>query len=91
MFGNEVGEQVKCFKTAWANACSRAKITDLHFHDLRRECGSRWHEAEIPLVQIQAWLGHTNIVQTSTYLGVSLTGAEDHKRRLETAPGFAHD
>jgi hypothetical protein len=38
-----------------------------------------------------AWLGHVNIVQTSTYLSVSLTGAEDYKRRLDTAPGFPHD
>ncbi len=32
------------------------------------------HEAGISLVQIQAWLGHTNTVQAATYLGMSLTG-----------------
>lgn len=91
VFGNEVGEQVKDIKTAWGATCRRAKITDVHFHDLRREAGSRWHEAGVSLVQVQAWLGHTNISQTSTYLGVSLTGTEAAKRLLETAEGFAHE
>jgi integrase len=93
VFGNEVGEQAKNIKTAWEYACRRAKITDLHFHDLRRECGSRWHEAGVPLVQIQAWLGHSNIVQTSTYLAVSLAGTDEALRLVEAfeaAGGFAH-
>jgi len=90
VFGNEVGEQVKSVTTAWTATRRRAKITDLHFHDLRRECASRWHERGTSLVQVQAWLGHTNIAQTSTYLGVSLAGTAEEKRRLETADGFAH-
>jgi integrase len=49
---------------------------DLHFHDLRREAGSRWMDAGIPLATIQRWLGHANISQTSTYLGASL-GRDD--------------
>jgi hypothetical protein len=91
VFGNEVGEQVSSVNTAWTSACRRAKITDLHFHDLRRECGSRWHEAGVPLAQIQAWLGHTTPTQTSTYLNVTDAGADEWARRLETLPGFAHD
>jgi integrase len=90
VFGNEVGEAVKCIKTAWSLACERAKITDLHFHDLRRECGSRWHEAGVPLAQIQAWLGHTTLTQTSTYLNITDAGVDEWMRRLESAPGFAH-
>lgn len=92
VFGNEVGEQSKSINTAWRLACKRAKISDLHFHDLRRECGSRWHEAGVPLVQIQAWLGHSNIVQTSTYLAVSLAGTDEALRLVEAfeaAGGFA--
>jgi len=50
---------------------------DLHFHDLRREAGSRWMDAGIPLATIQRWLGHANISQTSTYLGASL-GRDEH-------------
>jgi integrase len=49
---------------------------DLHFHDLRREAGSRWMDGGIPLGTVQRWLGHKNISQTSTYL--SGTPASDH-------------
>ena len=65
----------------------------LHFVHPQRECGSRWHEAGVPLMQIQAWLGHSNIVQTSTYLAVSLAGTDDALRMPEAdeaARGFAH-
>ena len=44
VFGNEIGQLIGSIKTAWRLACERAKITDLHFHDLRREAavdGSR--------------------------------------------------
>lgn len=44
VFGNEVGEPVDNVKTAWRTACRRAGISGLNFHDLRRECGSRWLE-----------------------------------------------
>jgi integrase len=76
VFGNEIGQRVITVKTAWRLACRRAKIADLHFHDLRREAGSRWLEGGVPLQIIQAWLGHANIDQTSTYL--SATAAAQH-------------
>ena len=48
---------------------SRAALAtiDLHFHDLRREAGSRWLEGGVPLHTIRDWLGHTSIAQTSAY------------------------
>lgn len=57
---------------------SRAALAaiDLHFHDLRREAGSRWMDGGVPLATIQRWLGHSNIAQTSTYL--SGTPASEH-------------
>jgi integrase len=64
------------------SAASRAALRtiDLHFHDLRREAGSRWMDAGVPLATIQRWLGHANISQTSKYLGASL-GADDRDMR----------
>ena len=62
----------------------RAKITGLHFHDLRREAGSRWMDAGIPLATIQRWLGHANISQTSTYLGASLGADELDMQQYES-------
>jgi integrase len=45
VFGTDTGARVKSIRTAWTNACEKAGITGLHFHDLRREfaagCSSR--------------------------------------------------
>jgi integrase len=40
------------------------RAIDLHFHDPRREAGSRCLEGGVPLHRIQKWLGHANISQT---------------------------
>jgi integrase len=81
VFGDEIGRPRRSIKTAWRLTCRRAKIVGLHFHDLRREAGSRWMDAGIPLATIQRWLGHANISQTSTYLGASL-GADELEMRV---------
>jgi hypothetical protein len=65
----------------------RAKVTDLHFHDLRREAGSRWMDTGIPLATIQRSLEHANIAQTSTYLGASLGANELDMRAYEERIG----
>ncbi len=49
----------------------RAKIHDLHFHDLRREAGSVWIERGVSIANVQKWLGHANISQTSKYLATT--------------------
>jgi integrase len=68
-FGNELGEQVKGFKTAWRLTCKRAQITGLHFHDLRRESGSRLLETPgVSLTDVRDYLGHRDVSQTNTYL-----------------------
>jgi integrase len=87
VFGDEIGRQRLSIKTAWALTLKRAKIVGLHFHDLRRECGSRWMDAGIPLATIQRWLGHANIAQTSTYLGASLGADELDMRAYEERIG----
>jgi integrase len=97
VFGDEVGRRRVSIKTAWKLTLKRAnraadeaklpKIEGLRFHDLRREAGSRWMDAGIPLATIQRWLGHTNISQTSTYLGASLGGDEQDMRYFEEKIG----
>ena len=64
------GAQARKKPTAVLTPDCRAALRaiDLHFHDLRREAGSRWLDAGVPLHRIQKWLGHANISQTSTYL-----------------------
>lgn len=87
VFGDEVGRRRRSIKTAWRLTCQRAKIEALHFHDLRREAGSRWMDAGVPLGTIQRWLGHFNISQTSTYLAASGGGDADAMRAFEEATG----
>jgi hypothetical protein len=55
----------------------------LHFHDLRREVGSRWLDGGVPLQVIRDWLGHANISQTSTYLESTFAGQHEAMRAFE--------
>ena len=87
VFGDAVGRRRRSIKTAWKLTCARAKIVGLHFHDLRREAGSRWMDAGVPLATIQRWLGHHNISQTSTYLAASGGGDTDAMHAFEQASG----
>ncbi|HUL71483.1 MAG TPA: tyrosine-type recombinase/integrase, partial [Vicinamibacterales bacterium] len=58
-------------------------IVDLHFHDLRREFGSRLMESGAPIHTVRDYLGHADISQTSTYLATSLIGLEAAMRQFE--------
>lgn len=94
VFGDAIGRRsaslraaVRKVGAAFNRSCAEALITELHFHDLRREAGSRWMDAGIPLATIQRWLGHANISQTSTYLGASLGGDEQDMRAYEERIG----
>ena len=61
---------------------------DLHFHDLRREFGSRIIEAGGTIVDAQVLLGHTDPSQTATYLATTVKGLQSAIDRLDahTAP-----
>lgn len=86
VFGNEVGEPVKDVRRQWERTCKAAKITGLHFHDLRRELASRLLESKTDLHDVRDFLGHANISTTSTYLAstpVRLAAALD---RLDPEP-----
>lgn len=59
------------------------RSVDLHFHDLRREAGSRWLDLGVPLHTIRDWLGHTNIEQTSTSLAGTQKTQHNAMRQFE--------
>jgi integrase len=68
------------------------RAINLHFHDLRREFGSRVLESGSSLIEARDLLGHANISQTSTYLessakalGLAIERKEEHERRLAEA------
>ena len=53
---------------AWDIGRKVAKLSDLRFHDLRREFASRLLERGVPLPTIQRLLGHHSIQMTMRYL-----------------------
>jgi integrase len=75
-FGSATGEYVKSFRTAWETVLRLAGITDpaeeidgdLHWHDLRHECGSRYADQGMDARHIQMLLGHTDLKTTERYL-----------------------
>jgi len=86
VFGNDVGEAQDSIKTAWRLTCQRAGITDLHFHDLRRECGARLIETPgISLVDVRDWLGHKTVDMTNTYLSTTIGRLQAAGRKVDRA------
>ncbi len=84
------GEEARNVPTKGLSAESRAALRgiDLHFHDLRREAGSRWLDSGVPLHRIQKWLGHANISQTSTYLMADSADDDEAMRRFDAQRGL---
>ena len=75
VFGTSTGERIASIKTAWRLTCARAKIDGLHFHDLRREAGSRLLESgRFFLHDVSRFLDHADIATTSRYLQASRLG-----------------
>jgi integrase len=81
------GHAPKFTKTGNLTPASRRALQaiDLHFHDLRREAGSRWLEGGVPIHVVRDWLGHTSIQQTSTYLGTTVKTQHDAMAAYERA------
>ncbi len=59
--------------------------SNLTFHDLRHEAGSRLLESGWPIHNVAHMLGHANISQTSTYLNATRVGLQDAMRRLDAS------
>ena len=78
-YGNARGNYVKSFRTSWETLLALAGITDpeenldgdLHWHDFRHECGSRYAEQGMDVRRIQYLLGHANLKTTERYLNVN--------------------
>ena len=98
VFGNEVGERVKCVQKAWTKTCKRAGIEGLQLRDLRREFASQLQEAPgVSPHEVATWLDisyartgqptvHANITTTSRYLSTTTAGHLHHTlKKLEKA------
>jgi integrase len=63
-------------------ACGRAGIADITFHDLRRTAGRRIYQEEGSDIEAaRALLGHVDFKATQDYLGVTGTSINPHLRR----------
>jgi excisionase family DNA binding protein len=58
----------KSVRTAFENACRRAGVKNLTFHDLRRTFGTRLLEKGVDIVTIQKLYGHSGVSVTQRYL-----------------------
>ena len=67
---------------AFRAACKRARIVDLHWHDLRHEYASRLADKGIRLDVIQKLLGHASIETTMRYLNHHDDQLDDAARAL---------
>jgi len=65
------------YKQAFAKVVRRAEISDLHFHDLRHEAASRFHEAELTAPEQDQMMGHTGRSMASRYIHVDLNRIQD--------------
>lgn len=56
------------FQKALRAATARAHVGGvIHSHSLRHACAARWVEQGMPLADIQAWLGHSDLQTTALY------------------------
>lgn len=78
-FGDQRGGYVKEFRVAWDAVLQVAGIDnpskevdgDLHWHDLRHECGSRLAERGVDVKKVQELMGHASITTTQRYFNTS--------------------
>ena len=64
VFLGDDGKPVKSVRTAFKNACRRADIEDLIFHDLRHTAGTRMSESGVGIAAISKIMGHSSIELT---------------------------
>lgn len=72
----------EAFKQSWADVVKRAGIDDLHFHDLRREAGSRFDEAGLTRGEHDLMMGHANKDMASLYISADLKSIQDRLDRF---------
>ncbi len=61
---------IRSARRAFATACRRAKVKDLHFHDLRHTAITRMVRAGVPHTEVMKVTGHTQIKTFLRYLNL---------------------
>jgi len=68
-----------------AESREHLRTIGLHFHDLRRECGSRLFEAGVNLAAVRDWLGHHDVSTTDRYLATDAVRLQEAAKKVEAA------
>ena len=76
------GQYVKRGGYLTAGCKAKLKEFDLHWHDLRHECASRWLEDGLDVREIQVLLGHAKLEITQRYLNITDVGVVRSMREL---------
>ena len=77
VFLDDKESNIKSIKTAFGNACRRADIKELVFHDLSHTAGTRMLESGVDIVTVQELMGHKSIIMTRRYSHPT----PDHKKQ----------
>lgn len=88
-YGDAAGGQVDRFEHEWKAVLQLAGIRDkaakidgdLHWHDLRRECASRFAEKGVDVLKVKELLGHATIVTTQRYFATSIEAVGEAMRK----------
>src|SRR5438094_1455113 len=73
VFSSPRGGRIVDVRTGFQNACKRAELTDLHFHDLRHTFASQFVMAGGDLYILKEILGHKSPAMAARYAHVSPT------------------
>lgn len=76
VFCNGSGKPRRSIRTAFSNACARAKVEDVVFHTLRHTFASRLVMAGVDLVTVKELLGHSTLAMVLRYAHLS----PEHRR-----------
>jgi len=95
-YGDAKGGLVDRFEHEWKAVLQLAGIIDksakidgdLHWHDLRRECGSRLAERGVDVLKVKELLGHATIMTTQRYFATTTEAVGEAMRK---AMGWQRD
>jgi integrase len=92
VFTRRNGKPVLDFRTTWENACARAGVPDLLFHDLRRTAARRMRNAglsEQMIMRIGGWrtpsVFHRYAIVNRQDMANAIRQVEEHQRSLAQA------